>query len=181
MCIRDRPYPARENKCTINVFNMHNNLNKSCHSIFTNALVSRSSFAPSTTSYLQPIASRSRARQTLNLIRPTRSRSSLKERKRTQKLSTSISTAQKDWLHDAHLKIHHNILGNQESHGERNNSFPSKNIKETERNPKPGRNRTEVKTTTTREKYIEILGNTCLLYTSPSPRDRQKSRMPSSA
>ena len=26
-----------------------------------------------------------------------------------------------------------------------------------------------------------ILPNTCLLYTSPSPRDRQKSRMPSSA
>ena len=26
-----------------------------------------------------------------------------------------------------------------------------------------------------------VLGNTCLLYTSPSPRDRQKSRMPSSA
>ena len=26
-----------------------------------------------------------------------------------------------------------------------------------------------------------ILGDTCLLYTSPSPRDRQKSRMPSSA
>ena len=26
-----------------------------------------------------------------------------------------------------------------------------------------------------------INGNTCLLYTSPSPRDRQKSRMPSSA
>ena len=26
-----------------------------------------------------------------------------------------------------------------------------------------------------------ILSNTCLLYTSPSPRDRQKSRMPSSA
>ena len=25
------------------------------------------------------------------------------------------------------------------------------------------------------------LGYTCLLYTSPSPRDRQKSRMPSSA
>ena len=25
------------------------------------------------------------------------------------------------------------------------------------------------------------LDNTCLLYTSPSPRDRQKSRMPSSA
>ena len=25
------------------------------------------------------------------------------------------------------------------------------------------------------------LSNTCLLYTSPSPRDRQKSRMPSSA
>ena len=27
----------------------------------------------------------------------------------------------------------------------------------------------------------DILDNTCLLYTSPSPRDRQKSRMPSSA
>ena len=38
------------------------------------------------------------------------------------------------------------------------------------------------------EKMIEIytrfevgLGTDCLLYTSPSPRDRQKSRMPSSA
>ena len=30
--------------------------------------------------------------------------------------------------------------------------------------------------------YYDIdLGDTCLLYTSPSPRDRQKSRMPSSA
>ena len=28
---------------------------------------------------------------------------------------------------------------------------------------------------------IENLGYTCLLYRSPSPRDRQKSRMPSSA
>ena len=28
---------------------------------------------------------------------------------------------------------------------------------------------------------ILVLHNTCLLYTSPSPRDRQKSRMPSSA
>ena len=28
---------------------------------------------------------------------------------------------------------------------------------------------------------IKILENICLLYTSPSPRDRQKSRMPSSA
>ena len=27
----------------------------------------------------------------------------------------------------------------------------------------------------------ELYGNLCLLYTSPSPRDRQKSRMPSSA
>ena len=27
----------------------------------------------------------------------------------------------------------------------------------------------------------EILANTCLLYTSPSPRDRTRSRMPSSA
>ena len=26
-----------------------------------------------------------------------------------------------------------------------------------------------------------LMHNTCLLYTSPSPRDRQKSRMPSSA
>ena len=32
----------------------------------------------------------------------------------------------------------------------------------------------------TGEDYID-LANTCLLYTSPSPRDRQKSRMPSSA
>ena len=29
--------------------------------------------------------------------------------------------------------------------------------------------------------YLGPPGNTCLLYTSPSPRDRQKSRMPSSA
>ena len=28
---------------------------------------------------------------------------------------------------------------------------------------------------------VEYLNNCCLLYTSPSPRDRQKSRMPSSA
>ena len=27
----------------------------------------------------------------------------------------------------------------------------------------------------------EVVDNSCLLYTSPSPRDRQKSRMPSSA
>ena len=31
----------------------------------------------------------------------------------------------------------------------------------------------------TKEDMIEV--NFCLLYTSPSPRDRQKSRMPSSA
>ena len=31
------------------------------------------------------------------------------------------------------------------------------------------------------EKRVPQLVNTCLLYTSPSPRDRQKSRMPSSA
>ena len=30
------------------------------------------------------------------------------------------------------------------------------------------------------QKYLEAY-NSCLLYTSPSPRDRQKSRMPSSA
>ena len=29
--------------------------------------------------------------------------------------------------------------------------------------------------------YTQMWTNTCLLYTSPSPRDRQKSRMPSSA
>ena len=28
---------------------------------------------------------------------------------------------------------------------------------------------------------LDLLDETCLLYTSPSPRDRQKSRMPSSA
>ena len=29
--------------------------------------------------------------------------------------------------------------------------------------------------------FFQITGHGCLLYTSPSPRDRQKSRMPSSA
>ena len=29
--------------------------------------------------------------------------------------------------------------------------------------------------------YFGFVATTCLLYTSPSPRDRQKSRMPSSA
>ena len=29
--------------------------------------------------------------------------------------------------------------------------------------------------------HLFVLGDICLLYTSPSPRDRQKSRMPSSA
>ena len=33
----------------------------------------------------------------------------------------------------------------------------------------------------TSEKLIKYLMKHCLLYTSPSPRDRQKSRMPSSA
>ena len=28
---------------------------------------------------------------------------------------------------------------------------------------------------------VNVIGGPCLLYTSPSPRDRQKSRMPSSA
>ena len=32
-----------------------------------------------------------------------------------------------------------------------------------------------------RTKKTKDMFNTCLLYTSPSPRDRQKSRMPSSA
>ena len=34
---------------------------------------------------------------------------------------------------------------------------------------------------TTEALNIEVENRTCLLYTSPSPRDRQKSRMPSSA
>ena len=33
----------------------------------------------------------------------------------------------------------------------------------------------------TRDFAVMLLANTCLLYTSPSPRERQKSRMPSSA
>ena len=32
-----------------------------------------------------------------------------------------------------------------------------------------------------RDRILDIGKETCLLYTSPSPRDRQKSRMPSSA
>ena len=31
------------------------------------------------------------------------------------------------------------------------------------------------------KRLLELVTNSCLLYTSPSPRDRQKSRMPSSA
>ena len=34
--------------------------------------------------------------------------------------------------------------------------------------------------TTSQDDLLKVV-NTCLLYTSPSPRDRQKSRMPSSA
>ena len=34
---------------------------------------------------------------------------------------------------------------------------------------------------TAQRELLEEMGVTCLLYTSPSPRDRQKSRMPSSA
>ena len=36
-------------------------------------------------------------------------------------------------------------------------------------------------TESTQTKYNSISGNICLLYTSPSPRDRTRSRMPSSA
>ena len=32
-----------------------------------------------------------------------------------------------------------------------------------------------------KNEVTNVLNNICLLYTSPSPRDRQKSRMPSSA
>ena len=38
----------------------------------------------------------------------------------------------------------------------------------------------KILTSSSYEEKIEIL-NTCLLYTSPSPRDRTRSRMPSSA
>ena len=38
-----------------------------------------------------------------------------------------------------------------------------------------------LKSVTSGEKYALNNNYTCLLYTSPSPRDRQKSRMPSSA
>ena len=41
-----------------------------------------------------------------------------------------------------------------------------------------GRGRQRVRTNGTREEHKK---ESCLLYTSPSPRDRQKSRMPSSA
>ena len=40
---------------------------------------------------------------------------------------------------------------------------------------------TEVGKTYVSVQLINLLVNRCLLYTSPSPRDRQKSRMPSSA
>ena len=32
-----------------------------------------------------------------------------------------------------------------------------------------------------KDEFADVRPNSCLLYTSPSPRDRQKSRMPSSA
>ena len=38
-----------------------------------------------------------------------------------------------------------------------------------------------INTVNEKECVVEIEFNICLLYTSPSPRDRQKSRMPSSA
>ena len=38
-----------------------------------------------------------------------------------------------------------------------------------------------IETETTIIVFAAVLGGYCLLYTSPSPRDRQKSRMPSSA
>ena len=39
----------------------------------------------------------------------------------------------------------------------------------------------EVGEGTTLQSHIVLTGHTCLLYTSPSPRDRTRSRMPSSA
>jgi len=43
-----------------------------------------------------------------------------------------------------------------------------------------GKDRAGVEQVTADQDEIDLFGN-CLLYTSPSPRDRQKSRMPSSA
>ena len=40
---------------------------------------------------------------------------------------------------------------------------------------------TLLKPEATRAQVIQLCREACLLYTSPSPRDRQKSRMPSSA
>ena len=42
-------------------------------------------------------------------------------------------------------------------------------------------NRYQPRTSFNDEKLSELADSICLLYTSPSPRDRQKSRMPSSA
>ena len=39
----------------------------------------------------------------------------------------------------------------------------------------------EAKRSVTKQEKALTVTHTCLLYTSPSPRDRQKSRMPSSA
>ena len=44
-----------------------------------------------------------------------------------------------------------------------------------------GSNNTVPGTFTATSSYVDAYNATCLLYTSPSPRDRQKSRMPSSA
>ena len=44
-----------------------------------------------------------------------------------------------------------------------------------------GRERLHVRRDDPDWEHVSILAGTCLLYTSPSPRDRQKSRMPSSA
>ena len=48
---------------------------------------------------------------------------------------------------------------------------------------KPGKGPAFVRTKLKNVKTGKVIDNTfpCLLYTSPSPRDRQKSRMPSSA
>ena len=57
----------------------------------------------------------------------------------------------------------------------------TRNLKEGDAEDKEFERRMRVAETLLKEKRIEGKNNACLLYTSPSPRDRQKSRMPSSA
>ena len=62
-----------------------------------------------------------------------------------------------------------------------NKDYPTNNLeKKIEDNPNSEKKRMEIKFSCGEDGISEYLDD-CLLYTSPSPRDRQKSRMPSSA